>query len=220
MNYRAHYDKLMQRAKERVLGGYIERHHVIPKCLGGSNARENIAILTPEEHYVAHQLLVKLYPGNMKILWAASSMTNATKRMPRRNKLYGWIRRRLAKAPRTFSEAGLEKLRQVGRLRIGEKAATWGMKHSEETKRKMSVASKGKPKSAEHRAALAAAKLGKQRGPQSADWINKRVAKAALTKSRNGRPGHLDSPEYREARRQQMIKFWRLKKGEQAYADK
>jgi hypothetical protein len=62
--------------------------------MGGSNYTENLVDLTPEEHYVAHQLLVKIYPTNHKLVMAAAMM------IPTRpsNKMYGWLRRRLAVA--------------------------------------------------------------------------------------------------------------------------
>lgn len=61
MNYQKIYEKLMIRAEDRELTGYFERHHVIPRCMGGTNNRENIVKLTPEEHFLAHVLLLKIY---------------------------------------------------------------------------------------------------------------------------------------------------------------
>jgi len=59
MNYKKHYNILMDRAKNRELKGYTEKHHIVPKCVGGNDDASNIVVLTPEEHYVAHQLLLK-----------------------------------------------------------------------------------------------------------------------------------------------------------------
>ena len=64
----------MERSFERELDCYVEKHHVIPKCMGGDNKSRNIAILTPEEHYVAHLLLVKIYPTNYQLVYAANMM--------------------------------------------------------------------------------------------------------------------------------------------------
>lgn len=64
MNYSKHYDNLISRAKARVLDGYKERHHVVPKCMGGDNSPKNLVDLTPEEHFLAHQLLVRMHPEN------------------------------------------------------------------------------------------------------------------------------------------------------------
>lgn len=73
MNYDLHYDNLILRARSRIssLDLYYEKHHVVPKCMGGTNDKSNIVKLTPEEHYVAHQLLVKIFPGNYSLIHAA-----------------------------------------------------------------------------------------------------------------------------------------------------
>lgn len=65
--------------------------------MGGSDDAENIVRLTAEEHYVAHQLLVKMYPNNYKLLYAARAMTMLDIREKRTaNKEYGWLKRRFA----------------------------------------------------------------------------------------------------------------------------
>lgn len=94
MNYHKIYDRLIERAKLRFLDSYTERHHIVPRCLGGSDDPNNIVALTPEEHYVAHQLLVKIYPDNVRLIKAATMM------VPNRpsNKMYGWLRRKLSSA--------------------------------------------------------------------------------------------------------------------------
>jgi hypothetical protein len=61
MNYQGQYDKLVNAAKNRVLGGYVEKHHVVPRAHGGSNVPENIVSLTAREHFVAHWLLWKIH---------------------------------------------------------------------------------------------------------------------------------------------------------------
>ena len=92
MNYAAHYDKLIFRARTRILDCYRERHHVIPKCMGGSNARDNIVELTGAEHYVAHQLLIKMYPDHPWLSVAAVRMSKQCTG----NKAYEWLRQRMA----------------------------------------------------------------------------------------------------------------------------
>ena len=74
MNYQKIYDNLVSRARIRILYELYETHHIIPKCLGGTNNSENLVKLTPEEHYLAHQLLAKLYPENYKLTYAAIMM--------------------------------------------------------------------------------------------------------------------------------------------------
>jgi hypothetical protein len=92
MDYKKHYDVLIERAKSRIVQGYTENHHVIPKCIGGTDNKDNLVRLTPEEHYVAHQLLVKIYPNNSPLINAAVMMVSGRPN----NKLYGWLRRRFS----------------------------------------------------------------------------------------------------------------------------
>lgn len=77
MNYQKIYEDLVLRAKsenrKKVKDGtYYENHHIIPKCMGGSDSKENLVLLTGREHFVAHKLLVEINPevGSLKsALW-------------------------------------------------------------------------------------------------------------------------------------------------------
>ena len=92
MNYQLIHNQLINRAKNRIVSGYTEKHHIIPRCMGGTDDPSNLVRLTPEEHYIVHQLLVKIYPLNENLIFAATRMcTNRPS-----NKLYGWLRRRLS----------------------------------------------------------------------------------------------------------------------------
>jgi len=92
MDYKKIYQQLIDRARSRSITGYKETHHIIPRCLGGTDDPMNLVDLTPEEHYVAHQLLVKIHTNNGRLLYAAVMM--CSNRI--NNKLYGWLRRRLS----------------------------------------------------------------------------------------------------------------------------
>ena len=93
MNYRLHYDSLIARAKNRIPPVPKEDHHIIPRCMNGTDDASNVASLTPEEHFLAHQLLVKIYPGNKKLISALSKMCSHSPKNKRNNKWYGWIRK-------------------------------------------------------------------------------------------------------------------------------
>ena len=69
MNYFLAYQRLIAKAKARVCPeGYVERHHILPKALGGSDDSSNLVALTAKEHFVAHVLLAKIHGG---IMWQA-----------------------------------------------------------------------------------------------------------------------------------------------------
>lgn len=62
MDYKRIYDEIIKNAKDRdCLLGYYENHHIIPKSLGGSDKKDNIAKLTAREHFICHVLLSKIY---------------------------------------------------------------------------------------------------------------------------------------------------------------
>jgi hypothetical protein len=64
MDYQKVYNLIVDKARNRVLPGYTEKHHILPKCMGGSNERENVVSLTAKEHYLCHRLLCEIYPKN------------------------------------------------------------------------------------------------------------------------------------------------------------
>lgn len=97
MNYQGHYNNLINRARERNIDGYVERHHVVPRCMNGADEQENIVKLTAEEHYLAHLLLVKIYANNDKLVYAANMMTWDRHGKHSSNKRYGWLRRLFSK---------------------------------------------------------------------------------------------------------------------------
>ena len=96
MDYQKHYDNLINRAKTRPIFQYTERHHIVPRCMGGTDEKDNLVNLTPQEHFVAHQLLVKIYPNNQKLIYAAAMMTRGHGDKRANNKFYGWVRQRFA----------------------------------------------------------------------------------------------------------------------------
>lgn len=49
---------------------YYESHHIIPKCIGGIDAKFNIVLLTAREHFIAHWLLYESNKGNRKLALA------------------------------------------------------------------------------------------------------------------------------------------------------
>lgn len=92
MNYEKIYNDLISTSRDKILDGYSERHHIIPRCMGGTDDSSNIVSLTPEEHFVAHLLLVKIYPHNRSLVYSAMMFHKDTAN----NKAYGWLRRRRA----------------------------------------------------------------------------------------------------------------------------
>ena len=128
MNYKAIYDALIERARQRELKDvYFEKHHVIPKCMGGSNKKDNMVQLLAREHFIAHELLIKIYPDNYELICALNLMCNFDKYVMTSRK-YEWVRIKFAE--------------QHSKRMSGENNGMFGKHHSEETRNKQSIAKK------------------------------------------------------------------------------
>lgn len=199
MNYQKIYYSLIDRARIRSTVGYTEKHHVLPKCLGGDDIESNIVLLYPEEHYLSHLLLCRIYPKNQKLLYAALNMTTGSlvNSGKRNNKLYGWLRRQYAESMRGDNNPNRrnpEIQKEAAKKRIGQKRteitkhrmslAQTGRIFSEETKDKMAAAAKNRPPiSEETRTKL------KQRKPNPY-WTGKQMSdgtRAKMSASRKGK---------------------------------
>lgn len=159
MNYSKIYGSLIERAKYRDLSGsYYERHHIIPRCMGGTNEPGNIVRLTAEEHFVAHELLVKIHPKENRLVYGMLAMTmNINGKRPN-NKTFGWIRRLIAK---TLSEdrTGVPRNREMmEKIWAGWRGSSLLPHQVEKMKRSL----KGRVKSAAHLAAISAACKGRK----------------------------------------------------------
>lgn len=139
MDYQRIYDSIILKAKSRdVIIEYTEKHHIIPRCMGGSNDSDNLVRLTAREHFICHWLLWRIFRTN-KMAYAFHMM--CTTRLEKRYK-----------NSRAFAEARNALLEVV---------------RSPEHRAKISAAMKGREFTAEHRASLSAAQTGKKRSPES-----------------------------------------------------
>ena len=124
MDYALAYSRLIAHFRSIEVEGYSEKHHIMPRSLGGGDEAENLVRLTPKAHFLAHRLLAKIHGGPM---WAElACMAN----------------------PKTTSAIGVKVTSRIYDL-IRRKDAIWrsefytennpfrGKSHSAETRRKM-----------------------------------------------------------------------------------
>lgn len=132
MNYTKLYQeliasrKLLNRSKET---GIYEKHHILPRSLGGLNNKENIILLTPKEHYIAHLLLVYMYEGKNK-----SKMSYALFRMCQNNP---YQNRKISS--NQFNTSKLIMIKNCS----GINGSFYGKKHTQESKNKCREAKLG-----------------------------------------------------------------------------
>ena len=55
---------------------YYERHHIVPKCIGGSNNEDNLIDLYAREHFEAHRLLALENPENKSLVFSWYMMSH------------------------------------------------------------------------------------------------------------------------------------------------
>lgn len=107
MNYEKNYYDYINYIKtlDRKLD-YFETHHIIPKCMGGTDNKDNLVVLTAREHFLAHYLLTKIYPNNYKIIDAFRMMGVINEKEQKR-----YINSRLYESKKKlFSEARSKKV--------------------------------------------------------------------------------------------------------------
>lgn len=85
MDYRVIYENLIHKRKSQIiLNG--EFHHIIPKCVGGTDSSDNLVKLTNREHRFAHLLLPKIYPNSVGLKVAANLFSEKRVKYPVWNK--------------------------------------------------------------------------------------------------------------------------------------
>jgi len=139
MNYLKIYNDLINSSKARTLNkqGYVEKHHIKPKCMGGSDCSENITILTAREHFIAHQLLYKAYIHTEyahSLLKAIIIMRASSHGQIRNNRLYEWIKIKQSEHMKEW-------------IKDNHPKGMLGKSHSEKIKRQISETTKLKARS-------------------------------------------------------------------------
>ena len=116
MNHKWHYDQLIltRKDKEKIKDVYYEKHHIVPKCHGGSNAKENLVFLTAREHFLAHWLLWKIY-GTKEMAFAFHSMKRNKK-----TKQYEFLTSRHYAAAKEASNFAAKEMHKEGKYKYTE----------------------------------------------------------------------------------------------------
>ena len=156
MNYLSIYNAIIDRAisqkrrkykLDNIFYVYYEKHHITPKCLGGTNLKENLVLLTASEHFVAHQLLVKIYPNEYKLVFALRMLCGNNKNSRRSNKEYSWIKQLHAEKMSLMQKGKPGKGYKFSKghtLSQGTNNGMSGKTHSVETKELLSLLAKSR----------------------------------------------------------------------------
>lgn len=172
--YTQYYRDIISKAKNslrvKYRGEYYERHHILPKSLGGDNSKENLILLTAREHFICHLLLIKMVDGQNRnrMMCAFYQMKRSPKNMKRvvTSRFFETFKRQRSEAlsqlykgkkkPDGFGDKVRKRLKGIPlseehRRKVslnhhnvaGKNNPRFGIKFSEETRARISIAMTG-----------------------------------------------------------------------------
>ena len=178
--YHKWYGQLIDRARNRTIEGYVERHHIVPRSLGGTDEKSNLVDLTAREHLIAHMLLPR-FVENKKPMWQALWCMVHMGEVKLTGRLYEQVKIEFRGICKSINK-GIKKSPEH-RAKISD--ARKGTKRSPETCAKISAAFKGRKRSPEFCAKMSAARKGRKHSPETlakmcatraADYVAKQAA--------------------------------------------
>lgn len=190
--YYRYYIRIIDNAKE--IGRphcYYERHHIIPKSMGGGNYLENLVEVSPKCHFILHWLLTRCvatrYVPKMQLAFGSMARLRVKRRL---------TATQYARAKEAISRAKKGRPVNISDIERARRVALAHQSPSVETRAKMSLSSRGRIISAEARKKISVALRGVPLSPEHiAKLKNKIVSTAHRNKIRialKGRPRPLD----------------------------
>ena len=135
MTYQEFIDNILNTRGRFSCGDeYHERHHIKPKCLGGTNDKENLIDLYAKEHFIAHKLLAEENQTNTSLVQAYGIMAFTKNSDEDR---YELTPEEYENARKALSNAMKEKYKNP------ENHPSYGIHLSEERKKRISEVNKG-----------------------------------------------------------------------------
>jgi hypothetical protein len=189
--YEKWYQQITSRGSKTKSEG-LERHHILPRSLGGTNDKANITFITPREHFVCHWLLIKIYRTGEEH-W---KMLNALRMMraenPNQKRYSTKITSRVyAKLKEEYTKLQSEKYKGSGN-------GFYGKRHTDEAKQRISEANKGRVQPPEEKDRQKSAMIGKRRAPFSQEWKDK------LSEAGSGEKNSMFGKTHKETTKQLM----------------
>lgn len=145
---------------------YTEKHHIIPKCMGGSDRKDNIVRLTAREHFICHLLLYRMTSGQAKhkMAFALKMMLRLENKIRINSKTFEKIREYSSIATGSINRGRRMSEEQKDKLRCANLGKRYG-KRTIEACNNISSAMKGKSKSVSHRQSISRVQKGKPKKP-------------------------------------------------------
>jgi hypothetical protein len=189
--YTKWYFSIIESAKTRHLSGYVERHHIIPKCLKGTDNADNIVELSAREHFICHWLLTKMVSNKKEQYQLWNAFSCMLYRENENQQRYKVSSRVFENIKTTGAKIKSTRFSGEGNAMYGKKGAdrpAFGKIWTDKHRKNASIAHSGFVRSMESRNKQSASMTGKK---QTQEHINKRKCVG----SKNGRYGYKMTPE-------------------------
>jgi hypothetical protein len=141
--YTKWYFAIIASAKSNA-NGYLEKHHIIPKSLGGNNTRENIVKLTAKQHFICHLLLTKMTEGSKKSKMLSAAWAMVSLHSKHHNNSRHKVNSKQFAKLRETALTDPNRIKNLQKRNKLEGNPFYKKKHTVEAKKKMSIAKKGK----------------------------------------------------------------------------
>lgn len=182
--YEKWYASITKNAKNRSLDGYSERHHIVPRSLGGLDDKQNLVDLTAREHFICHWLLTKIHTGEArsKMIYALNGMKRTNKEQQRyetsiTSRVYAWLKEEFGKthsATMKGRKPWNKGIPITEEQREKNRKAALGKTFSAETIAKIVAKTRGQKRTQETKDAISKSLIGLKRGPMSDEGKQKR----------------------------------------------
>lgn len=157
---------------------YHERHHILPRCMGGTNDVDNLIDLFAKEHFIAHKLLAEENPDNNKLTYAWSMMA--------------FVKRddipRYALTPEEYEEIKIALSKAISGEnnpmfgRVGPENPFYGKSHSNETIEVISAKAKERFKNPENHPTFGMRRFGQDNPNYGNYWTEEQKQRASQIK--------------------------------------
>lgn len=195
-------------AKKEIYTGMTEKHHVIPKSLGGTNCKSNLVKLTLREHYVCHLLLTKMVifgtPEWKKMVLALKLLSQTRNKVKVNSRVFESIRIWTSIVSSTTVRSAESNKKRSKALK-GRVSPTKGLKWSAESKAKLSASKTGSTLSSQTKEKLRQVNQGKQVSADTKEKLSQKGKEAWARRKENGpvfKEGKPHSKETKEKLRQ------------------
>ena len=208
---------------------YHERHHIVPKCMDGTNDESNLIDLFAREHFEAHRLLALENPDNIKLVYAWRMMSIVKDPNQDRyiitaeeyeesriifSKIQSEISKQMWKDDqrrKRHSELMKEKFSGENNPmygRRGEDSPLYGRHPSKETLENMCRAARERAQNPEFIEKLSSTQKERLKDPTNNPMYGKHHSDETKRKIGNANKGHIVSEETRGVHRQNMKERW------------